>query len=91
MVEDSVLVCGPAWVPNGKLLMILDRLDMGSCQMIIDGQIKLKNDSEIETFTKTGLKFQNGTELEADVVIFATGYVPSHLTSFWSGYKRFGT
>ena len=49
--------------------------DVGTCQKIIDGKIKIKNDSQIERFTKTGLKFTNGSELEADVVLFATGYV----------------
>jgi hypothetical protein len=43
--------------------------------MIIDGKIKLKADSEIENFTKKGLKFKDGSELEADGVIFATGFV----------------
>lgn len=45
--------------------------------MIIDGKIKLKNDSELETFTKKGLKFKNGSELEADVILLATGFVLS--------------
>ncbi|THG94114.1 hypothetical protein EW026_g7289 [Hermanssonia centrifuga] len=49
-------------------------LDVGACQKIIDGQIKIKNDSQIERFTKTGLKFENGSEIEADVVLFATGF-----------------
>ncbi|EPS95682.1 FAD/NAD-binding domain-containing protein [Fomitopsis schrenkii] len=49
-------------------------LDVGTCQKIIDGKIKVKNDSQIERFTKTGLKFTNGSELEADVVLFATGF-----------------
>ncbi|TFY53862.1 hypothetical protein EVJ58_g9204 [Rhodofomes roseus] len=49
-------------------------LDVGTCQKIVDGQIKLKNDSQIERFTKTGIKFENGSELEADVVLFATGF-----------------
>ena len=43
--------------------------------MIIDGKIKVKNDAQIERFTKTGLRFTNGTEVETDVVMFATGYV----------------
>lgn len=47
---------------------------MGGSQLIIDGKIKLKSDSELETFTKTGLKFKDGSELEADAVIFATGF-----------------
>ncbi|KAF7352602.1 hypothetical protein MVEN_01225700 [Mycena venus] len=48
-------------------------LDVGTSQMIVDGKIKLKNDSLIERFTSTGLKFENGSELPADVVVFATG------------------
>lgn len=49
--------------------------DVGGSQLIIDGKIKLKNDSQIAEFTETGLKFENGSELAADVVIFATGFV----------------
>ncbi|KAJ6628886.1 FAD/NAD-binding domain-containing protein [Mycena sp. CBHHK59/15] len=48
-------------------------LDVGASQMIVDGKIKLKNDSPIECFTPGGLKFENGSELPADVVVFATG------------------
>ncbi|KDR66349.1 hypothetical protein GALMADRAFT_217076 [Galerina marginata CBS 339.88] len=39
------------------------------------GKIKLKNDSPIESFTVTGNKFVNGSELPADVLVFATGCV----------------
>ncbi|TFK48079.1 FAD/NAD(P)-binding domain-containing protein [Heliocybe sulcata] len=49
-------------------------LDVGASQMIIDGKIKLKNDSLIDHFTETGISFQDGSELKCDVVIFATGY-----------------
>lgn len=49
-------------------------LDVGACQKIIDGKIKIKNDSQIERFTKTGLKFTDGSEVEADVVMYATGF-----------------
>ncbi|KIJ67523.1 hypothetical protein HYDPIDRAFT_173996 [Hydnomerulius pinastri MD-312] len=41
---------------------------------IINGDIKLKQGSSIECFTEHGLKFVDGTELEADIVVFATGY-----------------
>ena len=41
--------------------------------MIIDGKIKIKTGTEIERFTKTGLRLKDGTELPADVVVFATG------------------
>jgi len=49
--------------------------DVGASQMVIDGKIKLKNDSSISAFTDKGLKFEDGSEIEADVVIFATGCV----------------
>ncbi|TFY76570.1 hypothetical protein EWM64_g7442, partial [Hericium alpestre] len=49
-------------------------LDVGASQLIIDGKIKLKNDAQIKKFTKDGLEFENGSKLEADTVIFATGY-----------------
>ncbi|KAJ7068507.1 hypothetical protein C8F01DRAFT_1247008 [Mycena amicta] len=48
-------------------------LDVGTSQMIVDGKIKLKNDSQITRFTASGLTFENGSELAADVVVFATG------------------
>ncbi|KAG1751337.1 uncharacterized protein EDB91DRAFT_1243608 [Suillus paluster] len=49
-------------------------LDVGASQMIIDGKIKLKSDGPISRFTQTGLLFEDGSTLDADVVVFATGY-----------------
>lgn len=49
--------------------------------MIADGKIKLKNDSQIKSFTETGLLFEDGSQLPADVVVYATGYV---FNNFWS-------
>jgi hypothetical protein len=49
-------------------------LDVGASQMIIDGEIKLKSDGPIKKFTPTGLLFEDGSTLDADVVLFATGY-----------------
>ncbi|KAI0074796.1 hypothetical protein K474DRAFT_1501146 [Panus rudis PR-1116 ss-1] len=40
----------------------------------MDGKIKIKNDSRLERFTKTGLRFEDGSELEADVFLYATGF-----------------
>ncbi|KAF8634275.1 hypothetical protein AX17_004231 [Amanita inopinata Kibby_2008] len=48
-------------------------LDVGASQLIADGKIKLKNDSQIKEFTEMGILFENGSELPADVVVFATG------------------
>ncbi|KAM6503185.1 hypothetical protein JOM56_000128 [Amanita muscaria] len=63
---------------TGLLLLAFSRnggyyLDVGTSQLIADGRIKLKSDSQLKEFTKTGLLFEDGSELEADVAIFATG------------------
>ncbi|KAJ8468201.1 hypothetical protein ONZ45_g17330 [Pleurotus djamor] len=63
----------------GLFLLAWDRaggyyIDVGASQLIIDGKIKLKSGTQIESFTKTGLKFTDGSELPADVVLFATGF-----------------
>ena len=63
-----------SFVGNDKILNPL-KLDVGGSQYIIDGRIKLKNDSQIQGFTEKGLKFEDGSELEADVVLFCTGFV----------------
>jgi len=63
---------------TGLLLLVWTKaggyyMDVGGSQYIIDGKIKLKNDSQIQGFTPKGLKFEDGSELEADVVLFSTG------------------
>ncbi|KXN87226.1 putative indole-3-pyruvate monooxygenase YUCCA8 [Leucoagaricus sp. SymC.cos] len=40
-------------------------LDVGGSQYIIDGRIKLKNDSQIASFTENSIRFENGSELPA--------------------------
>jgi len=49
--------------------------DVGASQMIIDGKIKLKNDAQISRFAEKGLEFEDGSTLDADAVVFATGWV----------------
>ncbi|KAG6860939.1 hypothetical protein C0995_005769 [Termitomyces sp. Mi166 len=59
-----------------KAIAELDKFvhdDTGASQLIADGKIKLKTGSLLESFTETGLKFEDGSELPADVVVFATG------------------
>ena len=48
-------------------------LDTGASKLIGEGKIKLKNDSQLEGFAEAGLKFEDGSELQADLVLFATG------------------
>jgi len=49
-------------------------IDVGASQLIIDGQIKVKQGQEIKEVKPHGLLFADGTELPADEVVFATGY-----------------
>ena len=65
------------------LLTLALLADVGASQMIIDGKIGLKNDSAIKEFTKTGLKFEDGSTLDADLVVFATG-----LGDYRDGFRK---
>ncbi|KAG1829642.1 hypothetical protein EV424DRAFT_408890 [Suillus variegatus] len=63
----------------GLMSLFLERgggyyVDTGASKSIIDGNIKIKNGSAIESFTENGLRFADGTELQADIIVFATGY-----------------
>lgn len=49
-------------------------IDVGACQLIADGKIKVKQGQEIDEVLPHGLRFADGTELEADEIVLATGY-----------------
>ena len=48
-------------------------IDVGASQLVIDGKIKLKT-GQIEGLTEAGVMLADGSELPADLVIYATGY-----------------
>ncbi|KAF5368487.1 hypothetical protein D9758_002393 [Tetrapyrgos nigripes] len=48
--------------------------DTGCSQLIIDGHVKVKNGSQIQAFTEQGIKFEDGSQIDADAVVFATGF-----------------
>lgn len=49
-------------------------IDVGASQLIVDGKIKVKQGQEIDEVLPNGLRFADGSELEADEIVFATGY-----------------
>lgn len=49
-------------------------IDVGTCKHVANGDIKVKSGVTAETFTENGVKFSDGSEVEADVVIYSTGY-----------------
>lgn len=48
-------------------------IDVGASQLIIDGDVKLVK-GQVERFDETGVVLADGTHLEADLVVMATGY-----------------
>ena len=71
MVCSSSIYIFRADFDNSLILYV----DTGASKLIADGKIKLKSDSVIKSFTERSIVFENGTELAADVVVFATGCV----------------
>lgn len=49
-------------------------IDVGASQLIIDGEIKLKSGSEIDHIAENAVVLADGTELPADLIVYATGY-----------------
>ena len=48
-------------------------IDIGASQMVIDGKIKLKK-GQVTEVVEDGVKLDDGTKLDADVIVYATGY-----------------
>jgi len=49
-------------------------IDVGMSQLIVEGKVRVKHGQEIAEVLPNGLKFADGTVLEADEIVFATGY-----------------
>ncbi|KAK0713340.1 flavin-binding monooxygenase-like protein [Lasiosphaeria miniovina] len=49
-------------------------IDVGTSQLIIDGKIRVKQGQDVVEVLPRGLRFADGSELEADEIVFATGY-----------------
>ncbi|MDX0520051.1 FAD-dependent oxidoreductase [Sinorhizobium medicae] len=49
-------------------------IDVGACDLVIDGSIKLKSGSDVSHLTEDSVVLKDGTVLPADLVVYATGY-----------------
>jgi putative flavoprotein involved in K+ transport len=49
-------------------------IDVGASELVADGKIKLKSGVAVKEITESGVAFDDGTELEADLIVMATGY-----------------
>lgn len=66
---------------SGLLPQLLRRasgtyIDVGASALIADGRIGLRAGVEIQEVRETGLVLSDGSELPADVIVYATGFVP---------------
>jgi putative flavoprotein involved in K+ transport len=53
-------------------------VDVGASELVISGEIKLKAGVPVERLTANGVRFADGTELPADVIIQSTGFQSMH-------------
>lgn len=69
---------GTGWL--GKLFRTFKgfHLDMGVLQEIVAGNVTIQQAAEVEHFVENGLLLKNGTVLEFDTVIAATGFINSN-------------
>lgn len=56
-------------------------INVGASQLIAEKKVKLASGTGLAEFTATGVKLEDGRELEADVVVLATGYKNMRETS----------
>jgi putative flavoprotein involved in K+ transport len=49
-------------------------IDVGACDLIIDGSVKLRSGVSIAEIKPTSVVLTDGSELEADLIVLATGY-----------------
>jgi putative flavoprotein involved in K+ transport len=48
-------------------------IDVGASQLVIDGKVKLAQ-GQVAEVVEDGVVLENGTKLEADLIVYATGY-----------------
>lgn len=49
-------------------------IDVGACELVADGRIRLKSGVTVARITETSVILTDGTELPADLIVYATGY-----------------
>jgi len=49
-------------------------IDVGASEMVADGRIKLRSGVDVAEITEHAVRFGDGSELPADLIVYATGY-----------------
>ena len=66
--DDSGLFMKYLWRGSGYYI------DVGALELIANGSIKLKSGVDVKKLTEHSVILSDGTELPADLVVYATGY-----------------
>lgn len=53
-------------------------VDIGTSDRIAKGQIQMKSNSLVKEWTEDGLRFEDGSEIKADLVVLCTGFSPNY-------------
>lgn len=66
---------------SGLLSMYVRRgsgyyVDVGASELLINGEIQLKSGTSVQEVRATSVTFSDGSEIEADLIVYATGYGP---------------
>ena len=64
---------------TGALQLFLQRgggyyINVGCSELIAEGKVAVRSGTGVRRFTRNGVELEDGSTLEADVVVFATGY-----------------
>lgn len=51
-------------------------IDIGASELVIDGSIALKSQVDVAEIKPSSISFSDGSELAADLIVYATGYEP---------------
>ncbi|KXN81177.1 putative indole-3-pyruvate monooxygenase YUCCA7 [Leucoagaricus sp. SymC.cos] len=70
---------------EGNMIKVLEKfagfmLDVGCSKLVISGRVGVKHGVEVAELKEESVVFTDGSEIPADVVIFATGYESIHHT-----------
>lgn len=55
--------------------------DIGAGDLIADGRVKVRSDALPVAYTESGLLLNDGSSIDADVIVFATGYISNFRSS----------
>ncbi|KZO92908.1 FAD/NAD(P)-binding domain-containing protein [Calocera viscosa TUFC12733] len=78
-VNEGLVKAGFQLKTSDRSRIIFERfgghyLNSGTSNLIVDGKIRIKSGIPIKSFTPSGLEFEDGTEMPADLIVFATGF-----------------